>query len=285
MNKPKHLTIKNFHNPSGYASHTKLVIENLMRRYNMSIAKDIKIVGIYKDRNSYVFRVRIPSEKNFKYKTDIFYDTIIEFYPLPGTKQDEDKKIDQYGMRVFSNCPSFTFVFTYTYNKMGSLYRKIPVKLYDERALKEPPKTTNPYRLPGIEKSIFYSLRKIYEETKYRKSLIDRKLDKLPEDSKFKFPGDLFSDIKSQRGKVEENLKVDKIKLVKKRKKKARDATIDLKVGKETLASDEFKSGKSSSMASNLKSDMKNKIQNTTALKENNLKKSSFKTNNLKKKK
>lgn len=263
---PDYLSIKNFNNPAGVASSSRLIIDNLMRRYDSFISKDISI-KIYKDGKSFVFKLKIPSEKNYRLKTDIFYDVIIEFYPLHGTTQENDKKIVDYGMRVFSNCPTNTFMFTYVYNKMGALYRKIPQSMYSEKALNEPAKKTNPYKLVGIEKSIFYSLRKIYEVTSYTKDKIEKLAIKLPEnDPSFKFPGNLFEDIKSQTDKMKEILSIEKIPLIRKRKKKASSATISLNVGGKTLTSDEFGNKKSNNLGSNLKSD----INNYKLMKENN---------------
>ena len=256
---PKVLNIKNFHAPAGSAAYSKIVIDNLMLRYERFISKDIELL-VFKDKNSYIFRGRIPSEKNFRYKTNIFYDTIIEFYPLPDTKHENSKKIIDYGMRIFSNCPTFLFNFTFVYAKMGSLYRKLPSGMYSEKALTEPPKKTNPYRLIGPEKSIWYTLRRIYEVTKYNKSNIDKILIKLPEDDpSFKFPGNIFETVDSQEDKLKEVLKVEKIKKPGGRKKKAGDRQLKMLVGGKEVATAEMGGVRKS--VSSLSADLKSRLE------------------------
>ena len=192
---PKHLTIRNFNSPAGSASHSKLIIDNFMKRYDAFIAKKIEIKA-FRDGKSYVFKLRLPSERNKNFVEDVFYDIIIEFYPIDD-ENERSKTIVDYGLRVFSNCPSHTFVFTFIYNKIGALYKKIPISMYSERALNEPSNTTNPYKLFGLEKSIFFSLRKIFEITHYVKDKIDSITIKLPENGpSFKFPGNLFEGIR-----------------------------------------------------------------------------------------
>ena len=166
---PKYLNLRNFHHPGGSAMSSQIIIKNYSDRYDTFISKHISLKA-YKDGKSYVFLVRLPSEKNHKYKTNIYYDIIVEFYPVKDIPNLEtDKKFMDYGMRVFSNIPTFTFTFTYVYHKMGSLYRKIPETMYSEKALEDSPNITNPIKLTGIEKSVWAALRKIYEVTKYSK--------------------------------------------------------------------------------------------------------------------
>jgi len=254
MQQPKHLTIKGFHSPTGSVGQSKLIIDNLMTRYTTNISKNIELL-VFKDKENYVFRISIPSEKNFRFKTNIFYDVIIEFYPI-DKKQIDDTKIVDYGLRVFSNVPTFMFNFTYVYHKMNALYRKIPLAMYSEKALAEPTKQTNPYKLIGIEKSILYALRKIYEVTKYTKDKIDKILVKLPEeDPNYKFPGNIFDDIKSQEDKMKEILNTERVKLPRKSKiKKAGSAKVELKIGNKTIATGEAAtSGRSLNMTSTLK--------------------------------
>lgn len=209
-----YLNIKNFHNPgAGHVFQAKLVIDNLILRYNTFISKAISF-EVYKDGSSYVFKVRLPSEKNAKYRSDLFYDVIIEFFTGGVNKPDEQKTIKEYSMRVFSNSPSFTFTFTYVYNKISALYKKIPNKMYSEKALSDKPKITNPKAFLGIEKSIFYALRKIYEVTLFNKDKIEKlAIDPTTKDPKFKFPGDLFDDILSQEDKLEEIIISERVRL------------------------------------------------------------------------
>lgn len=267
MGTQKYLTLKTFHNPiGGFASPTKLIIDNLMGRFDQYISKDISIKS-YIDGNNYVFKLSIPSEKNYKYKTNIFYDVIIEFYPV-DKKQEENKKIDEYGIRIFSNNPQTMFVFTNVWSKIDALYKKVPKSLYSEQALKEPTNITNPRKFVGIDKSVFYSFRKIYEICKYNKEKIEKLAIKLPEDKDFKFPGDLFNDIMSQNDKLSEIQNVEKIRLETIKKKKASDRTSNLVINGKVVASEEYKKGKNT-LQSNFETNLKNAktIQETNRLK------------------
>ena len=213
-----------------------------MGRYDKSIQRNIELKA-YKDGDSYVFKIKIPSEKNYKYKTNVFYDAIVEFFPI-NDKDKESKSIREYSIRVFSNSPTFMFNFTYVYGKMNALYKKIPKSLYSEIALKQPAHTTNPHKLISLEKSIFYSLKKIYEETSYSKSKIDKiVIDLTKNDKTFKFPGNVFDDVDSQVDKLKEVSNSESIRLKSAKKKKASNRTIQLKSGNKTLAVDEYKSG------------------------------------------
>lgn len=275
---PKYLTIKLFERPiGGYASGTRLIIDNLTNRYNQFISKDI-IIESYIDGKNYVFKVKVPSEKNYKYKNNIFYDVIVEFYPIHNSKQEESKKIDEYGLRVFSNNPQSMFVFTYVWNKMDALYKKIPNSMYSGQALKEPTTETNPNKFVGIDKSIFYALRKIYDITKFNKDKIEKISISLPTDDKsFKFPGKIFDNILSQVDKLHEiqNIEKDRLEIIKKKKSSNSNKS---SINKNTTNEDNRKN--------NLQSNFETNLKNSNTLKENNRLKSSTSSNlksNLKK--
>lgn len=277
MKSQKYLNIKNFHNPIG-TYQNNLIINNFMKRYDQFISKNITIKA-FKDKSSYVFKLKIPSEKNFKYKTNIYYDVIVEFSPL-NSKMEKDKKIIDYKLRVFTNNPSFMFIFTNVYSKIDALYKKIPITMYSKLALKQQPKETNPNKLLGLDKTLFYSFRKIYETTFYNKSKIDKIVVKLPEDDpSFIFPGNLFEDIKSQNAKLEELRNVDVIKLKKVRKKKASDRTSNLVIGGKKVATEEYRQ-----KSNNLQKAFDANLHNAKIIQENEKLKSSLSKSNLKSK-
>jgi len=255
-----HLNITNFHNPNGgYVFQSKLVINNLLDRYSRFISKDISL-KMYRDGSSYIFVLKIPSEKNYKYRENIFYDVIVEFFTAGVDKPEELKSIKDYSMRVFSNSPTFTFMFTYTYSKIDALYKKISIELYNKKALTDKPKITNPRAFLGIEKSIFYSLRKIYEVTGYHKDKIDKQIIDLGKnDINFKFPGDIFKDISSQEDKLQEIINVEKIR-IKKVKANKSDRVKSVNIGKNKVIEDvDLNKNK-------LKSSLSNNKLNTTKL-------------------
>jgi len=212
---PENLTMQNFTNPTGSAGHTGIILRDLIARYNQFVSKDITLKVIHTDGKNFIFYAKVPSEKNFKYKMKIYYDVIVEYYPIASIKEtlELDKKFVNYGIRCYSNCPTFTFVFTNVYNKMNALYHKIDGNLYSQQALEDPADTTNAKRLVGIEKSVWYTLRKIYDLTHYNKHTVIEKATKLPKDSKF--PGNLFDEVMSQEDKLEEIKNAETIKRMK----------------------------------------------------------------------
>ena len=237
MRRPDHLTIKNFTNPGvGSAMNMNAIMKDYSERYHMYISKTIKM-KTYIDGKSYVFLLEIPSEKNHKYKTNIFYDVIVEFYPIKDGGNEESKKVNEYGMRVFSNCPTFTFTFTNIYHKMDALYKKVHNDVYSVKAIEDSANVKNARNLTGIEKSVWYALRKISDETGYYKDRIDGRAENLPEGTKF--PGTIFDKVMSQEGKLEEVQNVDKIRLKRKTKQKASTHTRSFSIGGKTVATEE----------------------------------------------
>lgn len=202
MRLPDHLTIYNFTHPAGPATQTNIILRDYLNRYRTHIERTISY-KVYKDHDRYVFVCKLPSEKNKKYNTKIMYDIVIEFYKLnPNDTPEQHTKLTEYGMKVFSNCPTFMFNFTNVYKKIGCLYTKFPRKdMYSEKALEDNPDKTNPYKVVGVEKSVWFCLSKIYRDTQYNTKNIDKQLTIL----KDKFPSTIFDTILSQEEKLEES--------------------------------------------------------------------------------
>jgi len=235
MRLPPHLTIDNFLNPLGMAGSSKIIRDQLTVRYVKNINKGITIVDVFKNKDNYIFHLSIPSEKNFQYVSPVFYDVIVEFYPFEAAHL-ESKKVDKYGIRVFSNCPTFIFNFTYVYGKMGSLFNLVPTDHYSELALKEPPDIANPYRILGIEKSIFYAITKIRLESGLVKNKIDGMLSKKQDDKDFQLSYGYFTQVtKSQTIKLSEVKEAEAGKIVVSKKKGV--GVLELKEGNRTVAS------------------------------------------------
>ena len=95
----------------------KYLLEDLQKRYLVNIEPNIAIVDAVKEKDNYFILVKIPSESNTEYKSDqIFYDVIIELLP-PNNSYLSNESVRDYDVRVYSNCPSFTYTFTYVYYK------------------------------------------------------------------------------------------------------------------------------------------------------------------------
>lgn len=112
---------------------------NIYRDKYLAI-KDKIMWGTCKTGDNYVIHVRIPSTDPLCDK--VYYDIVFEFFP-ESEKVKESRSLDDYSVLMFSNCPSFTFSFTYAYNKYGLIIdwmkdKCIPKCLTDPAVMKNP---------------------------------------------------------------------------------------------------------------------------------------------------
>ena len=263
------------------AGHSKMIRDQLAVRYVKKINKTIEIKDVFVINGNYFFWLVIPSEKNHLYPDPVFYDILIEFYPITAA-HDSAPKIDKYGMKVFSNCPTFIFNFTYVYNKMKSLFRLLPLDHYSEYALKDPPDIMNPYKILGIEKSIFYAITKLRLDTGLDKKKIEKMISKVQHDKSFKLTSKYFAErVSTQILKLREVQDANKNKLSERKHKGI--GTLSVNAGGKDVATAGF-TGKSGKRTGALVSDMKKTHLNTQKLQEHKLKTDSMRTNNLKSK-
>jgi len=272
----------NFLNPLGMVGSSKMIRDQLTIRYVKNISKNIKIEEIFHIKESFIFRLRIPSEKNFRFTEPVFYDILIEFYPFEPA-QVSSKKIDKYGMRVFSNCATFIFNFTYVYGKMGSLFRVLPVDHYSELALKEAPDQANPYKILGIEKSIFYAITKIRLETSMDKNKIISMVSKKQSEKGFKLTSQYFGEIVStQTAKLHEVKEAIANQLAIVNTKGV--GVIEMKDGGKTIAKVGYSGKKGGNRGGALATSMKKTALNENKIKESKMKSKGFASNLSKKK-
>ena len=215
------VTVNNLLKPMGKGASAvslKPLIESLTVKYYKNIASDIKIYSFItgdKKKEYYIYS-KVPSEQNSTNSKDVYYDVILQFYPKNSTDEGL-MSFESYFLKVFSNCPSFTFTFTYTFKSIGGLVDFIPNKYYSKEALKENAKERNPNGLLGIEKSIWYTLKKMKMDGLFRKSrmsliaISSEKVRKLQDFLKF---------ISSQDDKLDEVTKVRRLNNIKKKKHK-----------------------------------------------------------------
>lgn len=99
------------------------------------------VTKFYKSNNSYYIHVKVPSEivDNF------YYDVVF--------KIQRGSNLAKQPFRVFSNAPSFTFVFAYAFKSHKMLIEDFEEK-YDKKVLNERPKEKNPKLEIGYEKSV-----------------------------------------------------------------------------------------------------------------------------------
>jgi len=155
----------------GSAMSIKPLVENYIKRYNENLAKDIKIYSI-KDGKKYIVHVQIPSEKNSELLKPVFYDVIIEFYPVDKLNET-DLTLKSYGIKLYCNSPSWMFDFTYIYAKAGCIPSFVPKKYYSKAALIQPPKKKNPMGLFGIDRVVFTAFYHLEVNTGYRKDRME----------------------------------------------------------------------------------------------------------------
>lgn len=197
----------------------KYLLENLQKRYLVNIEPNITIVDAVKEKDNYFILVKIPSESNTEYKSDkIFYDVIIELSP-PNKSYLNNESVRDYDARVYSNCPSFTYTFTYVYYKKDALI-KMPKGAYTRKALSKAPKVRNPLLLFGIEKTLWFAICYIDKNKLFRRSNLEALIK---DDSKLK---DLIKKHKiiGQDQKLEEVMaRTKKFSTIKKKENKIDD--------------------------------------------------------------
>ena len=145
-------------NPSN--SRTKIVGETEVARavyndkYNKMLLQCAGHINYLLWRNStgdkYVIYVQLPSETVPK----LYYDVVVEF-----TSKDDGAMrlmhLKEYKVRFFSNDPNFIFTYANAFHRKDLLVKDLIPKI-SEKALKEPPKITNPNKLVGYVKSIYF---------------------------------------------------------------------------------------------------------------------------------
>ena len=197
----------------------KYLLENLQKRYLVNIEPNVTTVDAVKEKDNYFILVKIPSESNTEYKSDkIFYDVIIELSP-PNKSYLSNESVRDYDVRVYSNCPSFTYTFTYVYYKKDALI-KMPKGAYTRKALSKAPKVRNPLLLFGIEKTLWFAICYIDKNKLFKRSNLEALVK---DDSKLK---DLIKEHKiiGQDQKLEEVMaRTKKFSTIKKKENKIDD--------------------------------------------------------------
>ena len=197
----------------------KYLLENLQKRYLVNIEPNVTTVDAVKEKDNYFILVKIPSESNTEYKSDkIFYDVIIELSP-PNKSYLSNESVRDYDVRVYSNCPSFTYTFTYVYYKKDALI-KMPKGAYTRKALSKAPKVRNPLLLFGIEKTLWFAICYIDKNKLFKRSNLEALVK---DDSKLK---DLIKEYKiiGQDQKLEEVMaRTKKFSTIKKKENKIDD--------------------------------------------------------------
>lgn len=147
-------------NPTGKSSSSfarrDLIIADLNHRYDLLIKESNIEMKTFLDHGSYIFYLKIPSEK---FTSKLYYDVVLEFIPISskGNSGKKETTINNYMMRMFSNSPNFMFTYAYVYKKDNNLVKFLENKL-SKKSLEEEPKVKNPQLVYGFEKSVFFAL-------------------------------------------------------------------------------------------------------------------------------
>lgn len=110
------------------------------------------ITKMYYDKKNdrYFMHMKVPSEVVEKF----YYDVVVEFYPIDGTNATAND-LNNYGVRFFSNDPSFVYTYEYVFSKNDLFITELNARA-SKTALKTRPKERNPYEIPGYVKSLYF---------------------------------------------------------------------------------------------------------------------------------
>ena len=147
-------------NPMGKGStaiaNRNLIKSDLDARYTKLLEKhkDFKHYHYHDNSNFYV-HVKVPSESERNNE----YDVVIQFTPTEK-EVTNDLNLNRYTIKVFSNCPSFTYTYAYVYNDYGLIVDFLKDK-YKDITLSDNPIIKNPGEVINFEKSIYFACKYI----------------------------------------------------------------------------------------------------------------------------
>lgn len=156
----KKITLEEYiRNPSGGRILSTFQRDALQQEYNKKFDNlMLKVAGkinytMFKnhDGSRFILYLAIPSES----EKALFYDTVLDFY----TTDDVAKRttnLDEYNIRFFSNDPNFMFTYANVFNKDGLLVPELRNK-FDKIVYKQKPVKTNPNRIVGYVKSLYFA--------------------------------------------------------------------------------------------------------------------------------
>lgn len=157
------LTIKSYlTNPTGKGA-TIIPGSNQIKQEYIKQLSELKpriTLKWYLYKNYLIGLIRLPSRSCMGLK----YDVIIEIDTSDKEKFD-GKTINNFPIRVFSNCPSFSYTYANVFNQANILIPWLRNK-YQKSIIKDAPDTRNPYHIVGYERSLYISLLYISSESR-----------------------------------------------------------------------------------------------------------------------
>ena len=166
-------------NPSGQGSAAVGARYLILRAYNekaIEMIRQGKLItpNVYKIKGGgYVVHFLIPSEKY-----NVQFDTVFTITKPKDLDQKFDSNLGEYNVKVFSNIPSFGFIYAYVANDTDILVDELKNK-FDSIFFTKPPEVKNPQRVYGFEKAI--TLAALYMEK--NKLKFKQNMDKLAKDT------------------------------------------------------------------------------------------------------
>lgn len=143
-------------NPMGKGStaiaNRNLIKSDLDARYEKLITKHKEFKHThYHDATNFYIHIQVPSET----EQNNTYDVVIQFTPTDNAVI-HDVNLNRYTIKVFSNCPSFTYTYAYVYNDYGLMIDFLRNK-YKNVVLSDNPVVKNPGEIINFEKSIYFA--------------------------------------------------------------------------------------------------------------------------------
>ena len=105
----------------------------------------------------YIAHLKIPSMTHDK----LSYDVLLEFDI--DSIRDSANVINDGNVRVFSNCPSFTYTYANVFDKNRDMIDWAKSKYSSEIFTKEP-ETRNPYKLRSYERSLYFAIKYVLSD-------------------------------------------------------------------------------------------------------------------------
>lgn len=155
----KNLTIKTLMTGSSISRERNILpmykIQRQLEQDYQHLKQDIEVIQSKRtDRKSRIMIFSIPSEKFGK---ELTYTTAIEFFTEDDII-DENTKI-----RIATNEPAFQFTYAFLYYQAKLIIPNFE-KLLNRISLATPPMQTNPKRIMGISKTLWFSIRFLQEK-------------------------------------------------------------------------------------------------------------------------
>lgn len=138
---------------SAVISNREMYRELYTNKLDKILVREIGVVDykLYYDKQNYYIHFKIPSEIIEAF----YYDTVIMFYPIDKSLIPSTS-LKKYGVKFFSNDPSFMFTFAHAFLK-NDLFIKDLVPRMSKQAVKKAAIEKNPKNQVGYVKSIYFA--------------------------------------------------------------------------------------------------------------------------------